>query len=218
MQSEWKVVIGERAIAIISGRLSKSLSGKLPTTSLLTSLQPSPNQYRCDPVFCHAPHLTGREELSSSVTLPAKHKMMCLTILGCVSESEVDIIVLGEHNLFYVSSEGNIQSQLSFHGLSCFLYPVRDFSSTTGHENLLVGTSTSAVLVYEDQELVWAAKASSAPVALSVGDFGDIFGLIIILDDKGQLSANYLGTDPLSNAVGAFEVSSRQSKPSYKSL
>lgn len=118
----------------------------------------------------------------------------------------MDVIVLGEHNLFYISHDGTIRSQFSFHGSSCFVYPVRNVSSTSGHENLLVGTSTSAVLVYEDQELVWAAKTSIAPIALSVGDFGDVCGLMVILDDEGRLSVNYLGTDPLSNAIGALEV------------
>lgn len=124
------------------------------------------------------------------------------------AENEVDIIVLGEHTLFCVSERGEIRMQrrLDYHPAACTPYPVRDTSSTGGHENLLIGTHTAAVLVYNDLELVWAAKGESVPVAVRVAEFGELPGLVVMLDDVGELTINYLGTDPPSDAVGVMEV------------
>lgn len=107
-----------------------------------------------------------------------------------------------------MSERGEIRTQrrLDYHPAACISYPVRSKSSVGGHENLLIGTHTAAVLVYNDSELVWAAKGDSVPVAIRVAEFGDLPGLVVMLDEAGALTINYLGTDPPSDAVGMMEV------------
>jgi hypothetical protein len=50
---------------------------------------------------------------------------------------------------------------------------------------------------------VWAARAETQPVAVAVADLGPgLRGMVVTLDDAGALVVSYLGTDPMTNAVG----------------
>eukprot|EP00803_Ostreobium_quekettii_P005345 evm.model.scf_3119EXC.1 EVM.evm.TU.scf_3119EXC.1 scf_3119EXC:983-9869(+) len=121
------------------------------------------------------------------------------------SEFQVDIIALGEHTLFCVSTLGEItmQKRLEYHPSACLPYPVREPLAHGGHENLLISTHTGAILVYSQSRLVWAAKADCTPVALRVGAFGGINGMVVMLDDEGNLTVGYMGTDPPTSVVAA---------------
>ena len=62
-------------------------------------------------------------------------------------------------------------------------------------------------MIYRDTRLIWAARLNlGPPVALNVCRFGTTPGLITALDETGQLSVLYLGTDPPTNSVGGFET------------
>ena len=75
------------------------------------------------------------------------------------------------------------------------------------NENLLVSTHTSQLMIYRDTRLIWAARLNMGPpVALIVCRFGTTPGLITALDESGQLSIMYLGTDPPTNSVGGVET------------
>ena len=49
----------------------------------------------------------------------------------------------------------------------------------------------------------WAARLTQIPVALSVGMFGSLDGLVASLDESGNLKLLYMGSDPPTSAVGA---------------
>ncbi|KAG2452068.1 hypothetical protein HYH02_003104 [Chlamydomonas schloesseri] len=120
---------------------------------------------------------------------------------------QADIVVLGEHNLFVLSSySGQItfQKRLEYHPSCCTTYPVPGAKTPGGAENLLVATHTKALLVYRTTVLSWAAKHDLQPVAVAVADLPAMRGAIVALDDGGGLSVGYLGTDPLLNPVGGF--------------
>ena len=75
-----------------------------------------------------------------------------------------------------------------------------------GPENLLVATHTRNMLVYRGSTLVWAARADTQPVAITIADIGSMRGMIVTLDDTGKLVVSYLGTDPMLTPVGFIEV------------
>ncbi|GLI70845.1 hypothetical protein VaNZ11_015856, partial [Volvox africanus] len=124
-----------------------------------------------------------------------------------LSPHQADIVVLGEHNLFVLSSAGQItfQKRLEYHPACCTTYPVPGAKTPGGAENLLVATHTKALLVYRTSVLSWAAKADLQPVAVAVADLPTMRGAVVMLDDGGGLAACYLGTEPLLNPVGFTE-------------
>lgn len=59
--------------------------------------------------------------------------------------------------------------------------------------NAVIGSSTGALLVYKDAQLVWAAKADMVPVTMQVSAFGPLKGLMCCIDEQGVESrAPYL--------------------------
>ncbi|GFR41608.1 hypothetical protein Agub_g2332 [Astrephomene gubernaculifera] len=131
---------------------------------------------------------------------------------GLNASHQADIIVLGEHNLFVLSSGGQItfQKRLEYHPACCTTYPVPGAKAPGGPENLLVATHTRALLVYRSSVLTWAAKADlmqagAVPVAITVADLPGMRGGVVLLDDAGGLTVAYMGTDPLLNPVGFTE-------------
>ncbi|GLC42379.1 Protein PTHB1 [Pleodorina starrii] len=124
-----------------------------------------------------------------------------------LSPHQADIIVLGEHNLFVLSSAGQItfQKRLEYHPACCTTYPVPGAKTPGGTENLLVATHTKALLVYRTTVLSWAAKSDVQPVAVAVADLPAMRGALVLLDDEGRLAVSYMGTEPLLNPVGFTE-------------
>jgi len=119
-----------------------------------------------------------------------------------------DIVILCEHNVFVVSSAGQItfQKRLEYHPACCCTYPVPGAKVPGGVENLLVATHTRALLVYRGNVLSWAARMDMQPVAVQVADLGpNMRGMIVTLDDTGHVVVSYLGTDPLLTPVGFVE-------------
>ena len=92
---------------------------------------------------------------------------------------------------------------LCFHMTLIMVVPKRCYMSTNfPHlptlqvQNLLVGTHAASVMIYNEKKLIWNAKTNSAPIALAVLNCAKLDGFITILSEDGNLSCNYLGTDP----------------------
>ncbi|CEG45305.1 bardet-biedl syndrome parathyroid hormone-responsive b1 [Plasmopara halstedii] len=119
------------------------------------------------------------------------------------SNPSFEILVLGEFTLFGIKSQGEIylQKRLGF-SPSVFLLYQQDLSIQS-LENLLIASHSKIWNVYQDKTLIWSACASTVPVALGVGAFGGLNGMIVSLDADGALRVNYMGTDPPSTAVVA---------------
>ena len=120
--------------------------------------------------------------------------------------NQCDIVVLGERTLFVLSELGEIrwQKRLDFVPVALTLYPARREEEGVV-ENIIVTATTGAMMVYQDVHLVWSAKCDEPVLAARVDNFGSVPGLISTLAENGTLSLVYLGTDPPSQVVNAFE-------------
>jgi len=108
----------------------------------------------------------------------------------CSRNPEVDFYVLGEHSLFGVKQNGalNLQKRLDYTPCAMSVYC---------EKSVLIGSFTSHLLIYKSNQLLWAARMNSPPVALKVVNL-EAQGLILSLDEKGSLQVSYLGTTPMS--------------------
>ncbi|GAB1608724.1 protein PTHB1 isoform X1 [Argonauta hians] len=113
------------------------------------------------------------------------------TITYCSKETLCFILVLGERNLYLLTENGCL------HFMKRLQCDVTCFSSYVPNSvKYLVSTHAASLLVYQDVELLWAAKMDHTPIHLCVGTFQGIKGLIVSLTDSGQLQVSYLGSDP----------------------
>ncbi|KAM4688353.1 protein PTHB1 [Discoglossus pictus] len=104
------------------------------------------------------------------------------------------IFVLGERNFFCLKESGQIRFMKKLdYSPSCFL-PYCSVSE--GTINTLVGNHNNMLLVYQDVTLKWAAQLPHIPIAVKVGSFQDLKGIIVTLSDNGHLQCSYFGTDP----------------------
>ncbi|KAJ6662027.1 hypothetical protein lerEdw1_012874 [Lerista edwardsae] len=104
------------------------------------------------------------------------------------------LFVLGERNFFCLKDNGQIRFMKKLDcSPSCFL-PYCSVSD--GTINTLIGNHNSMLHVYRDVTLKWATQLPHIPVAVRVGNFQDLKGVIVTLNDDGHLQCSYLGTDP----------------------
>ncbi|KAK2962383.1 putative BBS9 protein [Blattamonas nauphoetae] len=120
-----------------------------------------------------------------------------------LESSQTDIIVVGEHSLFILKETGGMRRQKRFDRdpAVCAMYPVQgnqDLSVSLSHSNIIVVTFDGVLLVVDDQQTKWASTINRVPVVVSVGSFGDVRNLIVLLMDDGETRLCYLGTDPTS--------------------
>ncbi|XP_077158702.1 protein PTHB1 isoform X2 [Paroedura picta] len=104
------------------------------------------------------------------------------------------VFVLGERNFFCLKDNGQIRFMKKLDSSpGCFL-PYCSVSE--GTINTLIGNHNGTLHVYQDVTLKWATQLSHIPVAVRVGNFQDLKGVIVALSDSGCLQCSYLGTDP----------------------
>jgi len=121
--------------------------------------------------------------------------------------SQVDILVLGERGFYTIKEGGSIRLQKRFDVFpsACCVYNTTEEEAGGANQNLLVSSFTNQLYVFKDMQLLWSAGISHVPVAITVASFGGLAGMVVTLDDAGDLSISYMGTDPPTNVVGAFE-------------
>lgn len=80
--------------------------------------------------------------------------------------------------------------------------------ATAPLHNILVATPSGHLRVYArgGEVLSWAARLPFVPVAVGVGRFGGVPGLVVVLSARGDVAACYLGTDPPSGALTGSEA------------
>ncbi|CAM9950896.1 unnamed protein product, partial [Phaeothamnion confervicola] len=130
----------------------------------------------------------------------------------------VDIVVLGERTLFALRDNGSLRLQKRLDALpaaACrYAVTARDpalcgrtvaphLLPLIGEENLVLGTHDAQLCVYRGVQLAWAARAGTPAVALAVGEFAGLPGLVCALAADGALSIMYMGTDPPTRAVAS---------------
>jgi len=118
-----------------------------------------------------------------------------------------DIVVLGDRTLYVLSENGDIkiQRRLDYHP-SCLVPYTLDSKQGDKIQNILVGTHTAQLMVYNDQKLVWSAKTNTYPVSVAVGSFAKLDGLVVMMGEDGVLSCNYLGTDPATQPAQLLDT------------
>ena len=73
--------------------------------------------------------------------------------------------------------------------------------SSTSNQHIIIASSEGTIQVFVDFVLSWAAKIPTIPLQMTVSQFGPQKGLVVSMDDTGNLSIGYLGTKPPVNAV-----------------
>ncbi|XP_014787974.1 protein PTHB1 isoform X2 [Octopus bimaculoides] len=113
------------------------------------------------------------------------------TITYCAQETLCFILVLGERNIYLLTENGclHFMKKLEY-DVSCFC------SYVSNSVKYLVATHAASLLVYQDVELLWAAKMDHTPVHICTGTFQGIKGLVVSLTENGYLQVSYLGSDP----------------------
>lgn len=120
-----------------------------------------------------------------------------------LAQSAVDILVVAAHTLVALKENGTIrmQKRIDYSPLCATSYPSGSSEPGAPEENVLIGTQGGVILVYRDMELLWSARLAHPAIALSVGDFGSVAGLIANLGHNGALALSYLGTDPPTSTI-----------------
>eukprot|EP01038_Epipyxis_sp_PR26KG_P016237 gene16237-22098_t len=115
-----------------------------------------------------------------------------------------ELLMVCDKSLFLLKSEsGGIiqQKRLERSDASCACsFPV-SISGNSKTNNILLATQDKTLQVYSGFNLVWAAKTTCVPVHMGVSTFGSQQGLIVTIDETGQLALSYLGTRPPVTAV-----------------
>nr|XP_023662362.1 protein PTHB1-like isoform X2 [Paramormyrops kingsleyae] len=115
-------------------------------------------------------------------------------VFSSFNQCTSSVFVLGERNLYCLKENGQIRFMKKLeYNPSCFL-PYTSVSE--GTINLLLANHNSVLLVYQDSTLKWASQLSCVPVAVRVGNFQDLKGVVVMLSEEGQLQCSYMGSDP----------------------
>ncbi|XP_048880761.1 protein PTHB1 isoform X2 [Brienomyrus brachyistius] len=115
-------------------------------------------------------------------------------VVSSFNQCTSSVFVLGERNLYCLKDNGQIRFMKKLeYNPSCFL-PYTSVSE--GTINLLLANHNSVLLVYQDSALKWASQLSCVPVAVRVGNFQDLKGVVVTLSEEGHLQCSYMGSDP----------------------
>lgn len=105
------------------------------------------------------------------------------------------LIILGERSLLCMSTSGDIEimKKLEYNPSCLYSYTTPERPDTI---ITLVGSHSSSLLIYEGIQLVWAAQLPHIPVVCRYGNFQELSGVLVTLNEYGHLYCSYLGTDP----------------------
>ena len=143
---------------------------------------------------------------------PTECMHACLPATLCCTRSRCDTCRLcscaGEHTLFMISESGSVrmQKRLDYNPACAMPYTRGRRQVGASTQNMLVASHAKQLMVYNDVQLAWAAVLQSVPVALAVGTFGALPGLVVALDEAGTVRVTYMGTDPPTTGVSASDA------------
>ncbi|XP_054754048.2 protein PTHB1-like isoform X1 [Lytechinus pictus] len=137
--------------------------------------------------------MTLGKRITADWTYPLGEPVLDMSVITHAN-AVPSIVILGERSVVCLKDVGTLSfsKKLEYNPSSFFIYASLNENSI----QYMVGTHTRQLLVYEDATLKWAAKLEHVPVALRIGEFQDLKGIIVSLDDEGHLMCSYLGTDP----------------------
>lgn len=125
-----------------------------------------------------------------------------------------EILVLGEHTIFVLrETDGELVSQKRMEFEATVMCPYLRPGATkknASKDNMILASNTGHIMIYDDKRLLWSARLGTqinCPIVhVEVAQFGDLPGLIAMMDDQGTIAISYLGTDPPNTKVGANET------------
>ncbi|XP_030830268.1 protein PTHB1 [Strongylocentrotus purpuratus] len=137
--------------------------------------------------------ITSGKRITADWTYPLGEPVLDMSVVTHANAAP-SVVILGERSIVCLKDVGTLRfsKKLEYNPSSFYIYASLNENSI----HYMVGTHTRQLLVYEDTTLKWAAKLEHVPVALQVGEFQDLKGVIVCLDDEGHLVCSYLGTDP----------------------
>eukprot|EP00931_Biecheleriopsis_adriatica_P004464 TRINITY_DN106128_c0_g1_i1.p1 TRINITY_DN106128_c0_g1~~TRINITY_DN106128_c0_g1_i1.p1 ORF type:complete len:906 (+),score=217.10 TRINITY_DN106128_c0_g1_i1:235-2718(+) len=118
-----------------------------------------------------------------------------------LSNSQQDILVVGEQSVFTIKESGGIrlQKRLAEYNVTASLtYKLpAETPEAPPYHNLILGTSSGHLLVFKEMQLVWCARLHGmVPTQIAVDTINGTRGMITLMDCKGKVQVCYLGTDP----------------------
>eukprot|EP01135_Chromosphaera_perkinsii_P002931 Nk52_evm42s230 gene=Nk52_evmTU42s230 len=107
------------------------------------------------------------------------------------------ICVVAESSIWFLSAKGKVISH------SCLdSRPVSSCSYTHRNEAyFIVCCEDKNLLLYRSTHFIWKTQTQYIPVAVSLVSVPEVKSLVVFLGSTGQLSCNYLGTDPLARQL-----------------
>ncbi|XP_041374621.1 protein PTHB1-like [Gigantopelta aegis] len=138
-------------------------------------------------------NIKSGKKVSSDWTFNIGEQALDISVIT-FPQAPPSILILGERNLFCLTETGTLRYMKKFEfDPACFI-PYASLSE--GTINYMIATHSSSLMVYQDVTLKWAAKMEHVPVQIRIGNFTDLKGVVVTLNDTGQLMCGYLGTDP----------------------
>jgi hypothetical protein len=90
-------------------------------------------------------------------------------------------------------------------------------ATTSIKQRIILASNDGQLFVYSGSRLVWAARlpdgADSRTVAICVGKFGELSGLVTHLSDAGKLILTYMGTDPPTTSAEGLGTRGKDMDP-----
>ena len=131
--------------------------------------------------------------------------------VGVPTEARTLMLVVGERALFGFDAQlGTLvmHKRLAFEPTADVVYR-RSAAMEPADDNLLIASTSGSLSVFHSVQLDWCARLppslgdDSVLVAVAVGRFAGVNGLVATLTDTGALSVLYMGTKPPDGTVGS---------------
>ncbi|KAJ9470991.1 Protein pthb1-like protein [Diplonema papillatum] len=116
-----------------------------------------------------------------------------------------EIAALCDRSIYILKENGEIRQQRRLDYFPSTMLPYI-WKTDDKVQNLIIGTHTASIMIYNDQKLIWSAKTNTKPISLAVTSQAKLAGLIVILSEDGSLSCNYLGTDPATQPTQLLDT------------
>lgn len=110
-----------------------------------------------------------------------------------------------------------MQKRLNYHPCAvCSYCPSKgreadniDVTKAERAHNVIIASHSGMLEVYGSNQVLWAARCPIKPYSVAIQMFGELKGLIVLMDREGSLSVCYLGTEPPTGAVGSLTGSTK---------
>lgn len=106
--------------------------------------------------------------------------------------------MLGDNNLICVSDTGKVKfiKRLDYTPVALCSFVIGWYWEPNARLIIVVASENGSLLVYDSNQLIWAAELSSVPVAIQRANIIGLPGALVTLGRNGSINVGYLGSDP----------------------